>query len=88
MANLDSAIKRVRVNRKKQAQNLPYKSDMRTQIKKVEAFINANDVENAKSALQTAFQTIDKAIQKGVVHRNNGNRHKARLSKKIRQLQA
>ncbi|HEX6593112.1 MAG TPA: 30S ribosomal protein S20 [Bacillota bacterium] len=87
MANLDSAIKRVKVNRKKQAQNQPYKSDMRTQIKKVESFIEANDVENAKGALQSAFQTIDKAIQKGVVHRNNGNRHKARLSKQVQQLQ-
>ncbi|WP_174613864.1 30S ribosomal protein S20 [Virgibacillus ihumii] len=88
MANIKSAIKRVDTNRTKQEQNLQFKSDMRTQIKRVEKLIEAKDAENAKPALNLAVKKIDKAIQKGVVHKNNGNRQKSRLTKKVNQLSA
>lgn len=61
---------------------------MRTQIKRVEQFVNENDVENAKGAFETATQAIDQAIQKGVVHKNNGNRQKSKLAQKIRKISA
>lgn len=88
MANLKSAIKRVRTNDKKRNQNHSFKSDMRSQIKKVESFIEANDAENAQKAYQLATKKIDKTIQKGIIHRNNGNRQKARLTKKLNELKA
>jgi len=88
LANLKSAKKRVHVNNKKRIENLRFKSDMRTQIKHVESFIETNDKENAKNALEKANQKIDKAIQKGAVHKNNGNRHKSRLAKKVNTLNA
>ncbi|GAA0602041.1 30S ribosomal protein S20 [Virgibacillus siamensis] len=88
MANIKSAIKRVDTNRTKHDQNLQFKSDMRTQIKRVEKLIEAKDAENAKPALNLAVKKIDKAIQKGVVHKNNGNRQKSRLTKKVNQLGA
>ncbi|SHF67619.1 30S ribosomal protein S20 [Ornithinibacillus halophilus] len=86
MANIKSAIKRVDVNNKKRAQNQSVKSEMRTQIKQVESFIEANDVENAKSALKLTIKKIDKAVQKGLIHKNNGDRQKARLSRKVNNL--
>ena len=86
MANLKSAIKRVRLNETRRLRNKPILTQMRNEIKLVEQYVEANDVENAKAAYNTATQLIDKAIQKGVVHKNNGNRHKARLAKKIRQI--
>lgn len=86
MANLKSAIKRVHINNKKRTLNQSYKSDMRTHIKKVESLIEANDLENAKVAFQKATQKIDQTIQKGVIHRNNGNRQKSRLANKIKQM--
>lgn len=88
MANLKSAIKRVATNNTKRERNQSVKSDMRTSIKKVETLVEANDVENAKAAYQTTVRTIDRAIQKGVVHQNNGVRQKARLAKKISNLTA
>lgn len=88
MANLKSAIKRVEVNEKKRTRNQAVKSDMRTHIKRVENFVNENDVENAKSAYVTTTRIIDKAVQKGVIHQNNGNRQKARLAKKIKNATA
>ena len=74
MANLKSAIKRIDTNNKKHDLNKSVKSDMRTHIRHVEKLVEAND--------------LDKAVQKGVIHRNNGNRQKARLSKKINSLSA
>jgi len=61
---------------------------MRTHIKQVEKLIEANDVENAKTAFQSTARVIDKAVQKGVIHKNNGNRHKARLAKKLNKATA
>lgn len=86
MANLKSAIKRVRTNRKKAQENLPFKSTMRTYIKRVEHFIKEEDKENAQQAFQEASKMIDRAIQKKVIHRNNGNRQKSRLAKQIRNI--
>lgn len=86
MANLKSAIKRVRTNETKRFRNQSFKSKMRSSIKRVEAFIETNDVENAKNAFQEASRAIDQTVQKGVIHRNNGNRQKARLARKIKEL--
>lgn len=86
MANLKSAIKRVRTNETRRARNKALKSHMRTQIKRVNTFIEANDVENAKSAFQGAVQAIDKTVRKGAIHKNSGNRFKSRLARKINQL--
>jgi len=86
MANIKSAIKRVDVNNKKRALNQSQKSEMRTKIKNVEKLIEANDVENAKAALKETVKYIDKAVQKGIIHKNNGDRQKSRLSKKVASL--
>lgn len=83
MANLKTAIKRVRINETRRLRNKPVKTNMRNYIKRVEQFVEANDVENAKIALNQAVKVIDKAVQKGVVHKNAGTRYKSRLAKKV-----
>lgn len=88
MANIKSAIKRVDINNKKRAANQSQKSEMRTAIKNVETLVEANDVENAKAALQVTVKLIDKAVQSGVIHKNNGNRQKSRLGKKVNHIGA
>ncbi|GAA0416965.1 MAG: 30S ribosomal protein S20 [Bacillota bacterium] len=88
MANIKSAIKRVETNNKKRTNNVMQKSEMRSQIKRVEKLVEANDKENAIVALKDANKSIDKAVQKGIIHANNGNRQKSRLAKKLNQLGA
>lgn len=88
MANIKSAIKRVETNEKKRLENQSKKSDMRTAIKQVEKFVEANDIENAKAALKDTSKKIDKVVQKGIIHKNNGDRQKARLTKKVNNLGA
>lgn len=83
MANLKSAIKRVNTNATKRERNNAVKATMRTYIKRTVSLIEANDIENAKQSYQETLRMIDKAISKGVIHKNNGNRQKARLTKKL-----
>lgn len=83
MANIKSAIKRVEVNQKKRANNVSQLSAMRTEIKRVEKLVEANDMENAKAVFQSANKQIDKAAQKGIIHKNAANRQKSRLAKKV-----
>lgn len=86
MANLKSAIKRIQTNETRRSRNKSIISNMRTNIKRVEHFVNENDLENAKEAYRNANRIIDRAVQKGVIHKNNGNRQKARLAKKLRSV--
>ncbi|MCZ0704005.1 small subunit ribosomal protein S20 [Natronobacillus azotifigens] len=88
MANIKSAIKRVRLNQDRHALNAPVKSEMRTNIKRVESLISENNAAEAKVALTQAIKKIDKAIQKGIIHQNSGDRQKSRLTKQVNQLSA
>lgn len=88
MANLKSAIKRAQVSEKKRKRNQYFRTKMRSQIKLVEALVEANDVEQAKSAYQGAIRKIDKTVQKGIIHKNNGNRQKSRLAKMINKMES
>lgn len=88
MPNIKSAIKRVKVNEGRRAQNISVKSDMRTSVKKVETLVVNNDVENAKSAYITASAKLDKAARKGLIHKNAAARQKSRLAKKLNEMNA
>jgi small subunit ribosomal protein S20 len=88
MANIKSAIKRAKQNNKRRVQNASIKSAMRTAIKKFEALVNNNEVEKAKEAFVIATKKIDKAAQKGLIHKNAAARHKSRLTKKLNSLTA
>lgn len=88
MANIKSAIKRIKVNDKKRVANGSQKAAMRTAIKQVEKLVEAKDAEKAQEALKESIKLIDKAVQKGIIHKNNGDRQKSRLMKKVNELSA
>lgn len=83
MPNIKSAKKRVIVNAKKTEQNKAIRSAFKTEIKKVEALIKENKLEEAKAALPQAFKVIDSAATKNIIHTNNAAHKKAKLSKKV-----
>ncbi|GIN20053.1 MAG TPA: 30S ribosomal protein S20 [Bacillus bacterium] len=87
MPNIKSAIKRVKINEYKNEQNAAFKSAMRTAVKKFEAAAAQND-ENAKELFKNAVKQLDKAVTKGIIHKNTANRQKARLAKKLSNLSA
>ncbi|WP_243386261.1 30S ribosomal protein S20 [Bacillus kexueae] len=88
MPNIKSAIKRVKTNDARRAHNATIKSAMRTAIKKFEALAVNKDVENAKAAFADASKKIDKAAQRGIIHKNAAARFKSRLAKKLNSLSA
>lgn len=88
MPNIKSAIKRVKTNEKKNAQNTMVKSDMRTAVKKAEAAIATSEVTAATSTFTVASSKLDKAAAKGLIHKNAAARKKSRLAKKINSLNA
>ncbi|KGX83725.1 30S ribosomal protein S20 [Pontibacillus marinus] len=88
MPNIKSAKKRVVTQNASRAQNQSFKADMRSAVKRVENLVSENKKQEAEEALKSAAQKIDKAVGKGLIHKNNGNRKKARLSKKVQELTA
>ncbi|MCF6137987.1 30S ribosomal protein S20 [Pseudalkalibacillus berkeleyi] len=88
MANIKSAIKRVKTNDKRRAVNASYKSAMRTSIKNFETKVANNDVEGAKEAFVVATKKLDKAAGKGILHKNAAARKKSSLAKQLNGLSA
>ncbi len=80
MANIKSAKKRIVVNQTKAARNKAIRSRVKTAIKKVDAAIAANDKVAAAEALRNATSEIEKAVTKGVYHKNTAARKISRLS--------
>jgi small subunit ribosomal protein S20 len=88
MPNIKSAIKRVKTNEKRRALNASQKSALRTSVKSFESAVAESDVELAKSALIAASKKLDKAVTKGLIHKNAAARKKSRLAKKLNTLSA
>lgn len=86
MPNIKSAIKRVKTANKRNARNASQKSALRTAIKTFETAVEKNDVEVAKTALLNATKKLDKAVTKGLIHKNTAARKKSRLTKKLNSL--
>ncbi|MDQ0174203.1 30S ribosomal protein S20 [Bacillus chungangensis] len=87
MPNIKSAIKRVKKNEARNAQNASVKASMRTAIKKFETAVENN--EGDKQQLYTvAVKKLDKAVSKGLIHKNTSNRQKSRLTKKLQKANA
>lgn len=75
--------KPARVAERRRIRNKPIRSRAKTEISTTERLIAANDTESAISAYKNAQSILDKAVQKGVLHRNNAARRKSRLMKKL-----
>ena len=70
MANIKSQIKRIRTNEKRRIRNQAVKSELKTLVRKTREAVEAGDKEAALEALRIASRKLDKAVSKGVIHRN------------------
>jgi small subunit ribosomal protein S20 len=80
MPNHKSAEKRMRQNERRKGINRSNRTRLRTEIKKLRAAITGEDAGALQAALSQTVSTIDKAVQKGVLHRNAAARYKSRLT--------
>ena len=79
LPNTKSAIKNVRKNRRRRLHNQVFRSQARTAVKNARVLIEAGQEEEARDAIRAASKALDKAAQKGIIHKNNAARRKARL---------
>lgn len=86
MANHKSAEKRVRQNIKRNEINRSNRSKLRTQIKKLRSTIAASDKKESGEILTPTISLIDKAVNKGLIHKNTAARYKSRLTKHVAEL--
>ncbi|AKG35788.1 30S ribosomal protein S20 [Paenibacillus durus] len=88
MPNIKSAVKRVKTTEKRRALNASQKSALRTAVKAADLAVEGTEVETAKAVIQAASKKLDKAVTKGLVHKNAAARKKSRLAKKLNALSA
>ena len=83
MANHKSAEKRVRQNARRNEINRANRSKLRTQIKKLRGSLTGHDKAGSEELLNPTVSMIDKAVNKGIIHRNTAARYKSRLTKHV-----
>ena len=86
MANIKSQIKRIATNRKATERNRAYKSELRTAIRRVREAVAAGDQAKAEAALKHAGKKLDKAVSKGVIHKNQAANRKSAIAKQVSAL--
>ncbi|MEV0227311.1 30S ribosomal protein S20 [Streptomyces sp. NPDC050704] len=87
MANIKSQIKRIKTNEKARLRNKAVKSSLKTAIRKAREAAAAGDAEKATAAAREASRQLDKAVSKGVIHKNQAANKKSALASKVSSLQ-
>jgi small subunit ribosomal protein S20 len=87
MPNHKSAEKRGRQSERRRAINRSNRSRLRTAVKELRTALDKGG-KSASELLPTTISEIDKAVQKGVLHRNAAARHKSRLTARVNQAAA
>ena len=88
MANIKSQIKRNRQNEKARLRNKSVKSSLKTVIRKLNEASEAGNVETAATLLRDASRKLDKAVSKGVIHKNQAANRKSAIAKRVSSLSA
>ena len=87
MANIKSQIKRNRQNEKRRLRNRVYRGATRVALRDARAAIDSGDATASREAVLLAISRLDKAAEKGVIHKNNAARRKGRLMKRLAALE-
>ena len=86
MPNIKSSKKSVKTDKVQTASNTSYTSRVKNSIKKLEKAVKNNDKEQANGILKTAVSNLDKCTSKGLIKKNTCARQKARLNKKVKEM--
>ena len=83
MANIKSQIKRNKTNEKARLRNKAVKSELKTAIRRTREAVASGDAEKATAAARTAAKKLDKAVSKGVIHKNQAANKKSAITKQV-----
>ncbi len=81
MANIHSQKKRILRSERERLENRRYTSKIKTYFHRLERAVAGGDTDAAEAEHRVLVQTIDKAVKRGAIHRNNGARKKSRASR-------
>jgi small subunit ribosomal protein S20 len=84
--NIKSAIKRVEVAERNRVRNKSWKSAVRTVRNELAESVKSGDPKKASNSLHKAYQVIDKAVSKGILHKNSAARKKSRMASQVLKL--
>lgn len=83
MANIKSQIKRNRQNENRRLRNRVVRGRARTFVAKARVAVQSGNPETAQAAVVEAISALDRAVSKGIIHKNNAARRKSRLMKRL-----
>lgn len=83
MPNIKSAKKRVKVTASKTLQNKILRTGLKTEMKKYEAAVLAGDKTAAEASYKSAVKRLDKAVCRGIIHKNTAAHKKSQFTKKL-----
>lgn len=81
VANIKSQVKRNKTNEKARMRNKAVRSELKTAVKKVESAVESGDAAAANEAADHAYKLLDKAVAKGVIHKNQASNRKSGVRK-------
>lgn len=87
MANTKSALKRIKQNEKRRLRNRVYRGTARTYIRDARLAIASGEIDEAREATMKAVRALDKAAEKGVIHKNNASRRKSLIMRQLATLE-
>jgi len=87
LANIESAKKRNRQNQKRRLRNRVFRGRARSYVKQARLAIESGNVDEARAATMSAVSALDKAAEKGVIHKNNASRRKSRIMRSLAALE-
>ena len=88
MAHRRQAIKKIRTDKRRLTHNIRVRSELKTTGRKLESFISNKKVAEASQQSRVFFSKLDKAVKKGLIHKNRASRTKSRLSIRLNNLKA
>jgi len=87
LANIKSAIKRNKQNEKRRLRNRIFRGRARTFVRRAKTEIQEGNLSDAREATLQAISALDKAAEKGIIHKNNAARRKSRLMQHLNALE-
>ena len=86
MANHVSSLKRARQTEKRTIVNRANRTRVRTSLRDLREAIAKGDVKAAQEQFRETVSTLDKGVQKGILHDNTASRYKSRLNARLKAL--
>jgi small subunit ribosomal protein S20 len=86
VANIKSQEKRIKTNERRRLRNKSVKSELHTAVRGFRAAVESGDKEKAAELLASTSRKLDKAVSKGVIHKNQAANRKSGLASALNKL--